>query len=360
MPQLSVVIPTFNERENVPLLIARLGEVLAGLDWEAVVVDDDSPDGTAEVARGLAQQNPRVRVIHRIGRRGLSTAVVEGIQSSSAPYAAVIDADLQHDEAILPRMVARLEADGLDVVVGSRHVEGGGLGNWNRSRVRISQVATRLAQMVLRADLSDPMSGFFVVRRAAFDRCVHSLSGQGFKILVDLFASAPEPLRFAEEPYVFRLRQHGESKLDSQAMYDFLVLLADKTVGRFVPTRFLIFAAVGGLGIGVHLAALALLLNGLGVAFWLAQAGATLTAMTSNFLLNNAITFRDRRLKGLRLLVGLVSFYAVCSVGAVANVGIAELIYRQEITWWLAGIAGALVGAVWNYAASSIVTWRSR
>ena len=167
-----------------------------------------------------------------------------------------------------------------------------------------------------------------------------------------------EPLRFAEEPYVFRLRQHGESKLDSQAMYDFLVLLADKTVGRFVPTRFLIFAAVGGLGIGVHLVALALLLNVLGVVFWLAQAGATLTAMTSNFLLNNTITFRDRRLKGLRLLVGLLSFYAVCSVGAVANVGIAEMIYRQDITWWLAGIAGALVGAVWNYAASSIVTWR--
>ena len=360
MPHLSVVIPTFNERDNVSLLIGRLADVLAGVDWEVIVVDDDSPDGTALTVRDLAEADRRVRLIHRIGRRGLSSAVVEGIQASSAPVAAVMDADLQHDEAILPRMVARLLEEDLDIVVGSRHADGGGLGDWSRRRARISRVATRLAHLILRADLRDPMSGFFVIRRAAFDRCVHRLSGQGFKILLDLFASAPAPLRFAEEPYVFRQRRNGSSKLDSQAVLDFLILLLDKSIGRLVPTRFLIFSIVGGFGIAVHLAALAVLLTGTGVTFWLAQAGATLTAMTSNFLLNNAITFRDRRLAGMRLLIGLFSFYAVCAVGAVANVGIAELIYRQQVTWWLAGIAGALVGAVWNYAASSVVTWRTR
>jgi dolichol-phosphate mannosyltransferase len=356
--ELSVIVPTFNERENVGPLIERLERTLEGIAWEVIYVDDDSPDGTAEVVKTLARRDPRIRCIHRIGRRGLSTAVIEGIQSSSAPYAAVIDADLQHDETLLPRMLDEAKRRGLDVVVGSRYVAGGGVGDWQESRRVASAYATRLARLVVSAELADPMSGFFLISRPAFDRAVRRLSGQGFKILLDLFASTPEPYRFAELPYTFRPRLHGSSKLDTLVAWEYLMLLLDKLVGRFVPVRFVLFGLVGGSGVLVHLATLRLSLTA--ASFPTAQATATIVAMTSNFALNNVFTYRDKRLKGFRFLTGLLSFYAVCSIGAVANVGIASAAFAHQYSWWLAGLAGAAVGVVWNYAVSSVFTWRPR
>ncbi len=213
--ELTIVVPTFNERDNVELLIARLDAALRGIAWEVLYVDDDSPDGTAAKVRELAQTDPRIRCLQRIGRRGLSTAVIEGMLASSAPYLAVIDADLQHDESLLPQMLAAIKAEDLDVIIGSRHVAGGGVGDWDRRRVTISGFAARLARLIIAAELNDPMSGFFMVSRPAFERAVRRLSGQGFKILLDLFASTPVAYRFKEIPYVFSQRQHGESKLDS-------------------------------------------------------------------------------------------------------------------------------------------------
>ena len=356
--ELTVVVPTFNERDNVELLIARLDAALGGIEWEVVYVDDDSPDGTADKVRELAQKDPRIRCLQRIGRRGLATAVIEGMLASSAPYLAVIDADLQHDEKLLPQMLAAIKAEDLDVVVGSRHTLGGGLGEWDRRRVTISNFATRLARLVVAADLTDPMSGFFMLSRPAFERAVRRLSGQGFKILLDLFASTPVPYRFKEIPYVFGQRERGVSKLDSFVAWEYLMLLADKLVGRYVPVRFLSFAAIGGLGVFVHFATL---YSALQLApFPAAQALATFVAMTSNFALNNVLTYRDRRLTGRRFLTGLLSFYAVCSLGAVANVGIASAAFADHYTWWASGLAGAAVGVVWNYAVSSVFTWQRK
>ena len=354
--ELTVVIPTFNERENVRPLIERLDAALLGIAWEAVFVDDDSSDGTAALLRDMAHRDPRIRCIQRIGRRGLSSAVVEGMLASSTPYLAVIDADLQHDETLLPAMLARIKADRLDVVVGSRYAGQGGTGDWGRGRVAISGVASRLARLVVTHDLTDPMSGFFMLTRPAFERTVRRLSGQGFKILLDLFASTPAPYRFAELPYVFGLRQHGASKLDSAAVWDYLLLLADKMVGRFVPLRFVMFATVGAVGLAVHLTALGVALTAL--SFEAAQAVATVVAMTSNFIFNNMLTYRDQRLRGWRFLGGLLSFYLVCGIGAVANVGIAAAVFRDHYGWQVAGLAGAVIGVVWNYAASSVFTWR--
>jgi dolichol-phosphate mannosyltransferase len=286
--------------------------------------------------------------------------VIEGILASSAPYVAVIDGDMQHDERLLPQMLETLKRHDVDIVVGSRHVEGGGTGDWTRDRVAISDVATRLSRLIVRADLTDPMSGFFMVRRSAFEETMRRLSGQGFKILLDIFASAPRRLSFKELPYRFRTRQHGESKLDALVVWEYLMLLLDKTVGHILPVRFVMFAAVGGSGVLVHFLGLYLAFQGAGLDFAAAQAIATVLAMTSNFVLNNLLTYRDRRLTGLRFLWGLLSFYAVCSVGAVANVGVANFIFRQEYTWWIAGGAGILVGVVWNFAASSIFTWRKK
>lgn len=363
-PDLTVVVPTFKEVENVPLLVERLERALDRINWEVVFVDDDSPDGTADVIRVLARRDKRVRLIHRVGRRGLSSACVEGVLSSSAPVFAVMDADLQHDDEKLQSMVDRLVADDLDIVVGSRYVDGGNTdGLANGTRRFVSRLGTVLAQRLLKADLTDPMSGFFVMRRSAFDGAMRSLSLQGFKILLDIFASSPRRLRYAEVPCRFNARQHGESKLDSMAAWEFGLLLLDKLVGRWLPTRFVLFMVIGGTGIVVHLAVAALL--GASATsdvrtFTLAQIGAVAAAMTWNFFLNNLITYRDRRLKGWRILTGLLSFYAVCSLGAVANVGVSRLVFAEGPSWWLAALAGAIVGSAWNFAASTFLTWRRK
>jgi len=356
--ELSVIVPTFNERGNVAELVRRLEAALAGRSWEVIFVDDDSTDGTADLVRELGRTDDRVRCIQRIGRRGLSSACIEGMLSSTAPYQAVIDADLQHDETLLPRMLDALKAGDTEIVVGSRYLAAGGLGDWQASRARISRLATRLSRLVLHGDLTDPMSGFFMIRREAFAARVRALSGIGFKILLDLFASSAQPLRYLELPYQFRSRVAGESKLDSQAVWEYFMLLLDKLVGRFVPVRFVAFALVGTLGIGVHLATVWLLFRGLLVSFPVSQAAATLVAITSNFALNNVLTYRDMRLRGWKWLSGWVSFLLACSVGALANVGIASYLFESShVTWVPAALAGIVVGAVWNYAVTAVYTW---
>jgi dolichol-phosphate mannosyltransferase len=355
--ELCVVIPTLNERENIPLIVERLNRVLERVAWEAIFVDDDSPDGTADAVRGLARRQSNIRCVQRIGRRGLASACIEGMLASSAPYLAVMDGDLQHDEALLPRMFEKIKAERLDIVIASRYVVDGSIGNFESSRVAISNFATRLSRLVVKADLTDPMSGFFIIERSAFDGAMRRLSGQGFKILLDLFASTPRPFAFAELPLHFRERMHGESKLDALVAWEYLMLLLQKLLGPAVPVRFLLFSLIGGLGVGVHLTTLWTVLHI--ASFATAQATATVVAMTFNFLLNNLFTYRDRRLTGWRILSGLGSFYAVCGLGAVANVGIAASIAGAH-SWWLAGLAGAAVSAVWNYAMSSIFTWSVR
>jgi len=357
-PCLSIVIPTFNERENVEDMVQRIDAALVGTAWEVLFVDDDSPDGTAELIRAISLRDPRVRCLHRIGRRGLSSACIEGILATSAPLIAVMDADLQHDERILPEMLRRLRNEGLDVVVGSRYVDGAGIGEWQSERAAMSRFATSLSRLIVSADLKDPMSGYFMMRRTAFMDSVRRLSSIGFKILLDLFASAPRPLKFCEVPYQFRPRHAGESKLDPGVMWDYGMLLLDKLVGRVIPARFLAFSMIGGFGVGIHLLVLAVSLKGLGLDFETSQTSASVVAMTVNFFLNNFLTYRDRRLKGLKILQGLSTFYLACGLGAVANVGAASYLFDHHYSWWLAGVAGVLIGAVWNYTATSVLTWR--
>jgi dolichol-phosphate mannosyltransferase len=360
LPQLSVVVPTFNERDNVTVLYRRLEATLAGIPWEAVFVDDNSPDGTWEVVRGLARQDPRVRCVRRIGRRGLSGACIEGILASSAPYAAVIDADLQHDETQLPKMVGLLQSGEAELVVGSRYIEGGSADSFNKSRAGASQLATEVAKRVLKVEIADPMSGFFMIRRDKFEQLAPQLSTQGFKILLDIVATAEGKLRTIEVPFTFGSRQHGQSKLDSMVALDFLGLVLAKLTHDVVSLRFLLFAMVGSIGLVVHLATLFIALEIFNVPFPEAQAAGALVAMTSNFILNNFLTYRDQRLKGFAILRGLLLFYLVCSVGLFANVGVAFSVYDQEPIWWLAGAAGALMGVVWNYAMSGLFVWRKK
>lgn len=357
--QLCVVVPTFNERDNVPKLFAKLDAALSGIVWEVIFVDDNSPDGTWDVVRTLAQTDPRVRCIRRIGRRGLSGACIEGILASSAPYVAVMDADLQHDETQLPKMLALLQAGKAELVVGSRYVSGGDTGSFGSTRLGGSVLATNIAKKLLHVEIADPMSGFFMIRRDRFEQIAPSLSVQGFKILLDIVASADGKLRVVEVPFSFGAREHGESKLDSMVVLDFLGLVLAKLTGDLVSLRFLLFALIGTIGLAVHLLTLYTAL-GLGTPFAHAQGIAAFVAMTGNFLLNNRLTYRDQRLKGFAVIRGLLLFYLVCSVGLLANVGVAFSIYNQEPIWWLAGAAGALMGVVWNYGVSSLFVWRAK
>ena len=353
---LTVVIPTLNEVDNLRPLLERIALALAGIEWEAIFVDDGSSDGTPELATAIAQDDRRVRLIRRIGRRGLSSAVVEGALASTAPVIAVIDADLQHDETVLPKLHAAIVA-GHDLAIGTRYCQGGSTGDWDEGRRRISRFATALAAPIMKTALSDPMSGLFAIRRDALLEAAPRLSNVGYKILLDLVASHPRPLKVAEVGYTFGVRTAGESKLDQMVALEYIELLLDKTIGRFIPVKLVQFGAIGVVGVGVHLGLLYGFLNLLTLGFALAQAGAVLGAMTFNFALNNRFTYRDRQLKGLGWVTGLLSFYLVCSLGAVANVGIGSLVYEQYHGWWIAGVAGAVVGSVWNYVASSWLTW---
>lgn len=359
LPILSIIVPTLNERDNVRELVGRLDKCLPGLAWEVIFVDDDSRDGTLKVLHDLSRSDPRVRYIHRIGRRGLASAVGEGILSTSSPFVAVMDSDLQHDESMLPTMLEHLIQTGCDVVVASRYLESGSVGNWAKRRLYFSKLAKKLADLVLPSSLTDPLSGFFILKRDAFDLVARRLSNQGYKILLDILLSAKPGLRVEEIPYTFRVRTRGESKLDLIVVWDYLMLLIDKVAGHVIPPRFVMFASVGGIGLIVHMAVLATLNRGIGISFVVAQATATLVAMTFNFFLNNQLTYRDMRLTGLLPVTrGLIYFCALCSVGAAANVGIASVLFQQDYSWWLAGVAGVFVGAVWNYATTSIFTWR--
>ena len=360
-PELSVVVPTFNERENIAELIGRLAAALRNRSWEVVFVDDDSPDGTADLVREHAAADSRVRCLQRIGRRGLSSACIEGMLATTAPYLAVIDADLQHDERLLPQMLDTLKQGDTDIVVGSRYAPGGDISDWNAQRARMSRFAIRLSRLLVPAELTDPMSGFFMMRRSVLDGSVYKLSAIGFKILTDVFASFPRPLRFKELAYRFRARRAGESKLDSVTAWDYVMLLLDKLIGRWIPVRFLAFSIVGSMGIAVHFAVLTLVFQGLHRGFVAGQAIATLCAMTFNYTVNNVLTYRDMRLRGVRWLGGWVSFVLACSIGGFANVGIASIAYGSGRGWFPAAFAGILVGAVWNYAVTRMLTWgRSR
>lgn len=360
-PELSVIVPCYNEAANVGPLVAKLDEALRGISWEVIFVDDNSPDGTADTARRIGSTDARVRCIRRIGRRGLASAVVEGALASSAPYVAVMDGDLQHDERLLPRMLDLLRRHECELVIASRHLSPGdsdGLASpWRHT---LSSGGIRLAQRLLPVPVTDPMSGFFMLPQPLLEHLVPRLTSQGFKILLDILLSMPGDVRVRELPGTFRERRAGSSKLDILVLAQFVGLLLDKLLHGLVPLRFIAFAAVGALGLVVHLSVLTACLEAARLGFSWSQVVATVVAMAFNFQLNNQITYRDQRLRGPALVRGLFLFMTVCGLGAAANIGIARALYWDHTGWTIAGATGALVGLVWNYAVSATLVWRTR
>jgi dolichol-phosphate mannosyltransferase len=355
--ELSLVIPTYNERDNLVPLVRRISAALDGYAWEVIFVDDDSPDGTAEAARALYADDPRVRSIRRIGRRGLASACIEGMLASSAPLLAVMDADLQHDPALLPLMLRRLVSENADVAVASRYVDGGDLGAWSAGRTTGSRMATRLAHRLTGVTVRDPMSGYFVVKRHIIEQNAHAYSGLGFKVLLDILLTARDPLRVVEVPLRFGQRAHGSSKASSAVAWEYLLFLFEKATGGRIPVRFIAFCTIGGLGVAVHFLVLLLFLKLIGTHFIAGQIAATAVSIISNFTINNLLTYADCRLRGWRWIRGLASFGLICGFGALANVGVAAWLFAKHTSWPLAALAGIAASAVWNYGVSARYTW---
>lgn len=359
-PELCIVIPTYNECENVPVLIERVRRVLNDVSWEIIIVDDDSADGTADVARSIGVADARVRCLRRVGRRGLSGACVEGMLASQAQFAAVMDADLQHDEWLLLPMLEKLRGGETDVVIGSRYADGGGANGFSTRRKWMSEFGTRIANTVIGRKLSDPLSGFFMLRRDVVERSARKLSTQGFKILLDIVTTAGKSLRIAELPYQFAPRYRGASKLDPRTAFDYAGLVLAKATADIVSLRFAFFCLVGLAGIAVHFLTLSAGVELFGMPFEWAQTLAIVVAIANNFALNNMITYRDQRLTGARYFTGLLWFYVISSIGAVSNMSVGHWLFSHDQTWWAAGLGGAAMSVVWNYVISSMIVWRSR
>lgn len=356
--ELAIVVPAFNERENVLPLLQRLEAVLSGVSYETIFVDDDSPDNTSGVVREIGRTDRRVRIIQRVGRRGLASACLEGMLSTTAPYIAVMDADLQHDEAALPAMLTYIRTGEYDLIIGSRNIGDGSMGDFASERVALSNLGLNISKLISKHNLSDPMSGFFMLTRSFFAEAMRGTTGVGFKILLDLVASSPHPVRFAEVPYRFRNRQAGKSKLDLNVGVEYLYLIVDKLIGRWVPTRFVLYCLVGVLGLTVHLGVLWLLFRRLGYSFETALTVAITVALLANYFINNIFTYRERRLRGFKVILGLFIYAIACSIGNLSNYALSKLLLERGVWWPLAGISGLAIGSVWNFAVSSVFTWR--
>jgi dolichol-phosphate mannosyltransferase len=357
--ELTVVSPTFNEKANIRPLVAKLDAALKGIAWQVIFVDDNSPDGTAEEVKAVAQIDPRVQCLRRVGRRGLAGAVIEGALASSAPVIAVIDADLQHDETLLPAMLRLIQDDEADMVVASRYLDPEGLASGlSNTRRQGSRLATWMSRQVLKNDVSDPVSGYFMARRQVWETTAPRLSTEGFKILFDLLASIPDPIRVAELPYRFRDRLAGESKLDRRVVIEYLSLILNKATGGMIPTRAVMFALVGSTGFLVNVA-VALTLKALPTPLTFAeiQLLAAFVAMTSNFAINNAVTYFDRRKKGLALVTAYIRFCLLCSAGLFVNVAVASFLNDRLAMPVTSAVAGAAFGAVWNYVTTALAVW---
>jgi dolichol-phosphate mannosyltransferase len=357
--ELAVVLPTLNERGNIAPMVARLEEALGTTGWEAVFVDDNSHDGTADEARRIGQTDSRIRVIQRIGRRGLASAAIEGMCATAAPFVAVMDADHQHDPALLRHMLAAVKSGEADLAYASRFAVGGNAdGLTSKGRENGSRLANALARRLTGTELSDAMSGFFLLRTEQLRKQAGDLSGIGFKIMLDILATASPPLRVKEFPLKFAERLSGESKLDHAVVLDFLAGLYERYLGKIVPTRFALFGTVGGLGVFVHMGVLASLFRTGLTTFTLATTVATVVAMTFNFWLNNLLTYRDKKLTGPRAMFwGWLGFCATSSVGAFANVAVSSYLQGHGWRWWAAALIGVVLASVWNYALSSKFVW---
>jgi dolichol-phosphate mannosyltransferase len=352
-PKLTVVLPTYNEADNIPVVLERLSRSLSGVDYEVVVVDDDSPDGTWRVAERLAEERGYpVRVIRRVGERGLGTAIVRGLREARGDYVVVMDADLQHPPELVPKLYQKALETGADVVVASRYRPGGGVRGWSRHRLLISKAASLLAHLLLPESkrTSDPMSGFFLVRRTLAEQL--QLEGRSWKVLLEILAKAPHA-RVEEVPYTFERRLRGESKLGLKAMLSYLLDLL-----RLASYRPVKFATVGATGTAVNLAILWLLGDRMGLPSPLPFLAAFEISLTWNYALHDMWTFRGVRPPGARsAIVYWLKYHAASLAGFATYTLTGWALHSLGLTYTLSGLAGILAGFTSNFLLSQHRVW---
>ena len=354
---ISLIIPTYNERDNIMSLVQRIHGALSNYDYEIVFVDDDSIDGTAEFASALSAKYP-VKVIVRKNERGLASAVVSGLEQITGQIVGVMDADLQHPPEVIPSLIQRIES-GADVVIASRYVRGGACQGWNLTRKVISKGAIFLAHMLLPStrQVRDPMSGFFMLKRQVIADA--DLKPIGYKVLLEILM-AGEFGKVVEVPYTFITRSHGESKLNARQQIDYLRHVYSLMRRKGELLRFVKFCLVGLSGVLVNVGLLWLLTEFAGL-FYLASAAISIeTSIISNFALNDYFTFSDRRLPGVKSFLGrLLKFNLVSLAGLAINMGVLGLLTQVfGIYYLLSNLCGIAVAILWNYLVNTWWTWR--
>jgi len=355
---ISVVTPTYNEAENIGVLISRISEVLKDIPHEIIVSDDDSPDETWKIAEDISKKNPNVKCLRRMENRGLYPAVLDAFEIANGKYLAVIDADLQHDETKLPDMLAEIENNGHGLVIGTRYAEGGGTEGWSGTRLFISKAANFIAGMLMKRRCSDMMSGFFMIEQATYKQIKEKLNPRGFKILMDIIQNLPKDKAIGQVPYIFKPREQGTSKLDKKVMFDFLVSLYELSIiGRYIPLKFFKFCLVGLSGVGVNWLILFLGKNFTEIDIRIVIVSAILVSMLSNFVLNNIWTFAKEAVEKA-ILVKIIQFFLICGIGAGINYVITYSLYKIDFLIYFASFLGIAAATIWNYVLNSLVTWR--
>jgi dolichol-phosphate mannosyltransferase len=354
---ISLIIPTFNEKDNIAPLIERISRALAGRDYEIVLVDDNSRDGTIEAAEALASRYP-VKVIVRRDARGLATAVVHGLKYTSGNIIGVMDADLQHPPEKLPDLLQAIE-NGADMAIGSRYIPGGGCPNWDMTRKIVSKVALMVSHLLLPSTraVKDPLAGFFMFRRENID--IAKLKPIGYKISLEIMLTGSFK-NIVEVPYVFEERSAGQSKLRPQQQIDYLKHLFSLMARTGELAMFLKFVAVGLSGVVVNEGVYWLLTRYGGLAaydYWAVVIGIEVSIIT-NFILNDSFTFAGRR-RGKSFIGRLLKFNLICVVGAGIQWGLFMLFTRVFGVYdLLSNFIGIVVAFLWNYLVNRNWTWK--
>ena len=360
---ISVIIPTFNERKNISNLVNRLLKLDIPYDIEIIIVDDNSSDGTSDIVRKLVLYEKRIRLISRVGRSGLSSAIKEGCLCASGELVAVMDADGQHEPSYIIEAIECIKKLKVDIVVGSRFTKGSRIRGLSKSRERGSSFANFLARLSLYGfytDLSDYMSGFFLFKRKVCIKFIEKIDVNGFKFFYELLALSRGKLKVSEIPILFKERIYGNSKLDLPVVWDFFISLIHSFMRRIIPRRAVSFGLVGSIGVFVQLCTIYFLMAVSSLAFEKVLPVGVIVAASSNYIINNILTFRTKKLVGKSFYLGLFKFLLVSSLPIIANIGITNLFYNQlSVNTLMSQIGGILVVFIWNYAASSKVVWNN-
>ena len=358
MKNISILIPTYNEALNIKILIDRISHCLKKIDWEIIFVDDNSPDKTSEKIEYFTKTQSNIKVVNRLNERGLAGAVITGLKYCKFQNIIVMDADLQHDPIYIPKLIKRIEKDDATIVIASRYFQSSTIEDFHFMRKIVSKLTIKIFNMFSYKKLTDPMSGFFIIKKDFFINLSKQLSKDGYKILADIILNGPKTITVSEISLGFKKRNAGQSKMNLRVLWDFLLIIAYCVLKNYVPRKYLSYIFVGCLGLLTHLIFLYVFYKLLLINFLLSHILATFIAILINFTLNNVLTFYSKNLIGFRWLIGLVNYNIFCSYGLFISYSITKVLSDLNCYWFLAGIIGTFTASIWNFSISKFLVWK--